>query len=112
MNVKDGLTQIREQLVENDAREETLGLVDQMIKRASIPGADRAQASKSQLVTMLARTPVAHDNIGVYDDLMQLKDHLDERAQQRAAEAAAEESRPLPKSRKYYKQLKKKEEQS
>ncbi len=45
MNVRDGLVQIRGQLMERDARTETLELVDTMIKRASEPGADRAQAS-------------------------------------------------------------------
>lgn len=109
MNVKDGLLNIREQLVESDAREGTLALVDQMIKRASVPGADRAQASLGQLVTMLARTPLANDDVGVYDDLMQLKDRLDARSQQRAAEVAEEQAKPLPKSRKYYKRLKEKE---
>lgn len=109
MNVRDGLVQIREQLVERDARLETIGLVDQMIKRASAPGTDKAQASLTQIVTLLARTPVANDNIHVYDELMDLRDDLEVTAQQRIAEAAAEEAKPLPKSRKYYKRLKEQE---
>lgn len=104
MNVRDGLVQIREQLVERDARNETLDLVDTMIKRASEPGADRAQASLVQIVGLLSRTPVAHANIRVYDELMELQDDLQSAAQQRAADVAAEEARPIPKSRKYYRQ--------
>lgn len=104
MNVRDGLVQIREHLVERDARTETLALVDTMIKRASEPGADRAQASLVQIVGLLSRTPVAHANIRVYDELMELQDELQSAAQQRAAEVAAEDSRPIPKSRKYYRQ--------
>lgn len=109
MNVRDGLLQIRERLVERDARTETIDLVDAMIKRASVPGADRAQASLTQIVSLLSRTPVANNNIRVYDELMELQDELESAAQQRAAEAAAEEAKPLPKSRKYYRQLREKE---
>lgn len=109
MNARDGLVQIRERLVERDARLETIQLVDDMIKRASVPGADRAQASLTQLMTLLARTPVANSNVRVYDELMELKDEIEISASRRAQEAAAEESRPLPKSKKYYRQLREKE---
>lgn len=109
MNVRDGLVQIRERLVERDARTETIDLVSAMIQRASAPGADKAQASLSQLMTLLARTPVANNNIRVYDELMELKDELDTEAGQRAAEVAAEEARPLPKSRKFYRQQRERE---
>ena len=104
MNVRDGLVQIRGRLVERDARTETLNLVDEMIKRASEPGADRAQASLVQIVGLLSRTPVAHANIRVYDELMELQDDLQAAGAQRAQEAAAEQARPIPKSRKYYRQ--------
>ncbi len=109
MNVRDGLVQIRGQLAERDARTETLDLVDEMIKRASEPGADRAQASLVQIVGLLSRTPVAHKNIRVYDELMELQDDLQAAAQQRATEVAAEQSRPIPKSRKYYRQRRERE---
>jgi hypothetical protein len=110
MNVRDGLVQIRGQLEERDARTETLALVDTMIKRASEPGADRAQASLVQIVGLLSRTPVAHANIRVYDELMELQDDLQSAASQRAAEVAAEDARPIPKSRKYYRQRKAREQ--
>jgi hypothetical protein len=110
MNVRDGLVQIRGQLLDRDARTETLDLVDAMIKRASEPGADRAQASLVQIVGLLSRTPVAHANIRVYDELMELQDDLQSAASQRAAEAAADDSRPIPKSRKYYRQKRAREQ--
>lgn len=112
MNVRDGLIQIRAHLTERDARTETLELVDTMIKRASEPGADKAQASLVQLVGLLSRTPVAHANIRVYDELMELQDDLEANAVKRAAEADAEASRPLPKSRKYYRQKRAREQQN
>ena len=109
MNAREGLERIRDRLYEHDARTETLDLVDSMIKRASVPGADRAQASLGQLMTLLARTPVANSNVKVYDELMELKDEIEVNASRRAQEAAAEEARPLPKSKKYYRQLREKE---
>lgn len=109
MNAQQGLTIIRERLVEREARPETLQLVDTMIKRASVPGADKAQATLSQLVRLLARSPAANNNIGIYDDLVQLQDELEANANRRVAEAEAEAAKPVPKSKKYYKQLKERE---
>ena len=109
MNVREGLIQIRARLVERGARPATLKLVDDMTKRASVPGAERAQGSMTQLVRMLARTPVANADVGVYDDLVGLQDELEGFAAERAEEAAAEEAKPIPKSKKYYRQLKERE---
>lgn len=109
MNARDGLERIRERLIENAAHHDTLALVDTMIDRASVPGAERAQASQAQLVRMLIRTPVSTNNFSVYNDLVRLEAEVTEAAAQRAAAAEAEADRPLPKSKKYYKQLKDRE---
>jgi hypothetical protein len=109
MNARDGLERIRERLVENGARPETLDYVDTMIDRASAPEMARVQSSQTQLVRMLTRTPVARDNFAIYNDLVKLEEEVNEAAVRRAAAAAAEADRPLPKSKKYYKQLKEKE---
>ncbi len=109
MNARDGLERIRERLVENDAHPDTLSLIDTMISRASAPGAERAQASQAQLVRMLVRSPVATNNFNVYNDLVRLEAEVTEAAAQRAASAEAEADRPMPKSKKYYKQLKERE---
>jgi len=106
MNARDGLERIRERLVENAAHPDTMALLDEMIKRASAPGAERAQASQSQLVRMLTRTPAATNNFEVYNDLVRLEAEVNEAAARRAAEVEAEADRPVPKSKKYYKQLK------
>lgn len=107
MNLVDGLERIRERLTENDARPETLKLVDTI---ATQPGAENAQVrSLTELVRRLMRTPVAHANVGVYDDLATLEQQLVEAGAAVAARQAEEESRPLPKTKKYYKALKEKE---
>lgn len=111
MNLVDALARVRDRLVENDARPETLQLVDMINKTALKPGADRAQVrSLTELVRRLMRTPVANQNFAVYDDLTLLEEQLEESNARVAAERAEEESRPMPKSKKYYKALKEKQE--
>jgi hypothetical protein len=109
MNARDGLERIRERLEANGAMPETLQYVDTMIGRASDPQMANVQSSQSQLMRMLTRTPIARDNFTIYNDLVKLEEEVNEASVRRAAEAAAEADRPVPKSKKYYKQLKEKE---
>jgi hypothetical protein len=106
MNAREGLERIRQRLDDNGASAETLRYVDTMIVRASSPEMERAQASQTQLIRMLTRTPVARDNFTIYNDLVKLEEEVTAAAARRAAEVQAEADRPLPKSKKYYKQLK------
>lgn len=109
MNARDGLERIRERLIANRAEAATLDLVDTMIVRASAPGAESAQATMSQLVRMLVRTPVATNNFTVYNDLVKLEGEMDEATAIRNAQVEAEANRPMPKSKKYYRELKDKQ---
>ena len=112
MNILNALERVRERLTENEARPATLKLVDDIAKTASTPGADRAQVrSMTDLVRRLMRTPVANQNVGVYDDLAVLEEQLEAQTAEIAAQKAEEEAKPMPKSRKYYKQLKEKEKE-
>jgi predicted RNA-binding Zn ribbon-like protein len=113
VNLLNALERARERLVANGARPETLQLVGQIEKTASQPGADRAQVkSVTELVRRLMRTPVANQNVGVYDDLAVLEEQLESETAEFIERRAEEESRPMPKSRKYYKQQKEKEERA
>jgi thioesterase domain-containing protein len=104
MSLMHGLSQVRQRLWENDASTATLGLVDSIIKRASDPAASSAPSqSQLQLVRMLMRTPVANDNSTVYNDLVQLEEELETAAQSFQKERDAVDARPLPKSKKFYK---------
>jgi hypothetical protein len=107
MNVKDGLTDIRSRLVENGASPKTLALVDSVLKRASLPAASSASAnSLLQLTRMLMRSPVADGNAEVYDDLIQIEAGLESRAVEARARRLEEENRPVPKTKKFYKNQK------
>lgn len=109
MNARDGLQRIRERLAANGAMPETLRYVDTMIDRASDPQMANVQSSQSQLMRMLTRSPMARDNFTIYNDLVKLEEEVNELSVRRAAEAEAEADRPIPRSKKYYKELKAKE---
>lgn len=110
MNVVDGLQHIRERLVENDAEAATLSTVDLFIKRASLPAAKNASVnSQIQLVRMLMRTQDANNNVRIYNDLVRLEEEMESGAAQAQAERAIEEAKPVPKTKKYYKEQKERE---
>ena len=111
VKVLEGLQIIRQRLVENGATPETLSLVDTIMQRAALPAAAAASTqSLLQLVRMLARSPVATNNIAVYNDLLRLEEDLQSAAAQYHERMQAEEAKPIPKTKKHYKQLKEREE--
>ena len=111
VKVTEGLQIIRQRLVENGATPETLSLVDTIMQRAALPAAAAASTqSLLQLVRMLARSPVASNNIAVYNDLLRLEEDLQSAAAQYHERMQAEELKPIPKTKKHYKQIKEREE--
>jgi hypothetical protein len=81
------------------------------LQRASLPAAATTPTqSLLQLVRMLARSPVASNNIAVYNDLLRLEEDLQSAAAQYHERMEAEESKPIPKTKKHYKQIKEREE--
>jgi hypothetical protein len=113
VNVLEGLTTIRGRLESNGADPATLRLVDDISKRASLPAAQQANAqSLLQLVRMLARSPLANSNARVYNDLVGLEEQLQDAAAAVRAEREAEERRPTPKLKKFYKEQKAKEKKA
>ncbi len=104
MRVQEGLQQIRERLVEQDASQDTLKLVDGILKRASLPAAESATAvSLLQLIRMLMRSPQASANPAIYNDLVGLEGELEARSMEHRARIDAEDARPMPKLKKHYK---------
>ena len=113
MNVLEGLQQIRQRLLDNGAEAATIQAVDQIIRRAALPAAAPASAnSLLQLVRMLMRTPAAASNVRVYNDLVRLEEELDTAATAFRERQAIEDAKPIPKTKKYYKQLKERERSS
>jgi len=113
MNVLDGLRTIRDRLEGNDADPATLDVVDAIIRRASLPAAASASSnSMIQLVRMLLRTPAADTNVRVYNDLVRLEEELDTASTAARERRASEEAKPVPKTKKYYKELKDREKKT
>lgn len=111
MKVLEGLQTIRLRLVENGASTETLAVVDAIMERAALPAAAPASAqSLLQLTRMLARTPAANANITVYNDFLRLEEDLQSAAQEYHERAQAEAAKPIPKTKKHYKQIREREE--
>ena len=110
MNVREGLEEIRRRLDAQGARPATLQAVDLILRRAALPAAAPATAtSLLQLTRMLMRTPAANSDTAIYNDLARLEEELEGHAAEYRERMAAEEARPLPKSRKHYKQLRERE---
>jgi hypothetical protein len=110
VNVLEGLQIIRERLDANGADPATLSLVETIMQRAALPAAAPASAqSLLQLTRMLARSPVANNNITVYNDLLRLEEQLQSAASDYRERALAEESKPVPKTKKFYKQARERE---
>jgi hypothetical protein len=107
MNVQEGLREIKVRLEDNGASRKSVAVVETIEKRASLPAAASASAtSLLQLVRMLMRSPASNSDPQVYNDFVRLEAELEQRAEVVRAEREAEDARPLPKSRKYYKSLK------
>ena len=109
MDVKQGLMQIREMLVENRADRETVKMVDLIAQRASLPAASGAHAdSVMQLIRMLMRNPVSAANVTVYNDLVKVESQLENQAEEYRDMRDQEERIANAKPKSYYKDLKKK----
>jgi len=110
MNVTEGLKLVRERLIENNATDATVAHVDSILKRASVPSVGGAAAqSLLQLTRMLMRHPTAASNSAIYNDLALLEEQLESNALSAAQRAQEEANKPMPKTHKYYKELKEKE---
>lgn len=110
MNVQEGLVEIKRRLETQGARPATLQAVDLILRRAALPAAAAApETSLLKLTRMLMRTPAANTDTGVYNDFSRLEEELEGFAAAYRERAAAEDARPVPKSRKHYKELRDRE---
>ncbi len=113
MNVLDGLQNIRERLVENDAESATLATVD-LVHQAGV--AARGEECISQLAASIGAHAHAHaesnTNVRVYNDFVRLEEEFESSAVDAQARRAAEEAKPVPKTKKFYKDQKEREKKA
>lgn len=113
MNVLEGLQNIRHRLEANGADPASIQVVDQIMRRAALPAAAPASAnSLIQLVRMLMRTPAANGNVRIYNDFVRLEEELDVAGAAARERQALEDAKPVPKTKKFYKEQKEREKQA
>ena len=107
MNVKEGLEEIRGRLIRNGADVKSVRVVDEIMQRAALPAAQSATAgSLLQLTRMLMRSPKANADPIVYNDFVKIEEELEVRSEEFRAQREAEDARPVPKMKKFYKEKK------
>lgn len=114
MNLVEGLGRIRESLVKNRAQPATLSAVDAILANADAiqGGGDARVQSLLQVTRMLQRTPAASANVAIYNDLTLIEQQLTVQAQATAREREEEAAKPLPKTKKFYKEQKERQQKS
>ncbi len=78
-----------------------------------MPAAKNATVnSQLQLVRMLMRTPESNTNVRVYNDFVRLEEEMEAGAAEAQARRAVEDAKPIPKTKKYYKEQKEREKKT
>jgi hypothetical protein len=108
MKVTEGLLEIRSRLIENKANPKSVKLVDTIMQRAALPAAQAANAgSMLQMVRMLMRSAAANSDPLVYNDFVKLEEQMERRSDEARAIREEEDAKPIPKTKKFYKDQKK-----
>lgn len=114
MNLYEQLLVVRERLEGIGAHDDSMDLVEKLLKRAEAARNDRTSISQVQVLRHMLRMPEALDNYNVYNDLQELISERDEAeimAREDAAPAAYVDTERRPKPKSYYRDRKEKEKE-
>ena len=112
MNLYEQLLVVRERLEGIGAHDDSMDLVEKLLKRAESARNDRTSISQVQVLRHMLRMPDALDNYNVYNDLQELISERDETeiiAREDSAPAAYVDTERRPKPKSYYRDRKEKE---
>jgi hypothetical protein len=112
MNLYEQLLVVRERLEGIGAHDDSMDLVEKLLKKAEPARRDRTSISQVQVLRHMLRMPETVDNYNIYNDLQELISERDETeisAREDAAPAAYEDNERHPKPKSYYKAKKEKE---
>lgn len=112
MNLYEQLLVVRERLEGIGAHDDSMDLVEKLLKRAEPAMHDRTNTSQIQVLRHMLRMNEVIDNYNVYNDLQELISERDEseiQAREDAAPAAYLDSERRPKPKSFYKAKKEKE---
>src|SRR5579883_909815 len=112
MNLYEQLLVVRERLEGIGAHDDSMDLIETLLKRAEPAKYDKTNTSQIQVLRHMLRMNEVHDNYNIYNDLQELISERDEseiREREDAAPAAYLETERRPKPRSFYKAKKEKE---
>lgn len=112
MNLYEQLLVVHERLEGIGAHDDSMDLVEMLLKRAEPAKNDKTNTSQIQVLRHMLRMNEVHDNYNIYNDLQELISERDEsevRDREDAAPAAYLDTERRPKPKSFYKAKKEKE---
>ncbi len=112
MNLYEQLLVVRERLEGIGAHDDSMDVVEKLLKKSEAAKHDRTGISQIQVLRHMMRMPEVIDNYNIYNDLQELASERDENevaAREDAAPAAYEDTERRPKPKSFYKSRKEKE---
>lgn len=106
MNLYEQLLVVRDRLETIGAHDDSMNLVEKLLKRAEPARGDKTNISQVQVLRHMLKMPEAIDNYNIYNDLQELiseRDETDIAAREDAAPAAYVDTERHPKPKSYYK---------
>jgi hypothetical protein len=106
MNLYEQLIVVRERLEGIGAHDDSMDLVEKLLKRAEPARNDKTNISQVQVVRHMLRMREVSDNYNVYNDLQELlseRDEFEVSAHEDAAPAAYVDTERHPKPKSFYK---------
>ena len=114
MNLYEQLQIVRERLEGIGAHDDSMDLVEKLLKQAEPVKYDKTSISQIQVLRHMLRMREASDNYNVYNDLQELVSERDESevmAREDAAPAAYIDTEHRPKPKSFYKERARKEKE-
>lgn len=112
MNLYEQLLVVRERLEGIGAHDDSMDLVDKLLKRAEEARDDKTNISQVQVLRHMLRMREASDNYNIYNDLQELlseRDEMEASAREDAAPEAYIDTERHPKPRSFYRAKKERE---
>ena len=112
MNLYEQLLVVHERLEGIGAHDDSMDLVETLLKRAEPARSDKTNISQVQVLRHMLRMPEVIDNYNIYNDLQELlseRDEFETTAHEDAAPAAYVDTERHPKPKSFYKAKKERE---
>lgn len=112
MNLYEQLLVVHERLEGIGAHDDSMELVDKLLKRTETAKDDKANITQVQVLRHMLRMREVSDNYNIYNDLQELiseRDEFETTTQEDAAPAAYVDTEHRPKPKAYYKAQKDKD---